>query len=135
MPLSQSDAPATKKIVMPHRRDHIIKQARERIARIRASFDAMDYLCSGTLLRRMKMCGKPGCRCAEDPDARHGPYYEWGHMKGGKLVHRMVTPEQAALLRRAIVNYRSQEAHEGLGARDRTARRQRSTPRALTHLT
>ena len=106
MPLSQSDVPATKKIVMPHRRDHIIKQARERIARIRASFDAMDYLCSGTLLRRMKMCGKPGCRCAEDPDARHGPYYEWGHMKGGKLVHRMVTPEQAALLRRAIANYR-----------------------------
>ena len=41
----------------------------------------------------------------EDPGARHGPYYEWGHMKGGKLVHRMVTPEQAALLRRAIVNY------------------------------
>ena len=40
----------------------------------------MDYLCSGTLLRRMKMCGKPGCRCSEDPDARHGPYYEWGHM-------------------------------------------------------
>jgi hypothetical protein len=120
---------------MPHRRDHNIKQARERIARIRASFDAMDYLCSGTLLRSMKVCGKPGCRCAEDPDARHGPYYEWGHMKGGKLVHRMVTPEQAALLRRAIVNYRSQEAHEGLGARDRTARRQRSTPRALTHLT
>ena len=27
-------------------------------------------------------------------------------MKGGKLLHRMVTPEQAALLRRAIVNYR-----------------------------
>ena len=40
------------------------------------------------------------------PGARHGPYYEWGHMKGGKLVHRMVTPEQAVLLRRAIANYR-----------------------------
>ena len=91
---------------MPQRRDHIIKQARERIARVQASLNAMDYLCSGTLLRRMKVCGKPGCRCAEDPGARHGPYYEWGHMKGGKLVHRMITPEQAALLRRAIVNYR-----------------------------
>ena len=91
---------------MPRRRDHIIEQARERIARIQAALDAMDYLCSGTLLRRMKMCGKPGCRCAEDPEARHGPYYEWGHMKGGKLVHRTVTAEQAALLRRAIANYR-----------------------------
>jgi hypothetical protein len=91
---------------MPHRRDHIIEQARARIARIRAALDAMDYLCSGTLLRRMTMCGKPGCRCSEDPEARHGPYYDWGHMKDGKLVHRRVTPEQAALLQRAIANYR-----------------------------
>ena len=27
-------------------------------------------------------------------------------MKGGKLVHRTVTPEQAAILRRAIANFR-----------------------------
>lgn len=27
-------------------------------------------------------------------------------MKAGKLVHRLVSPEQAGLLRRAIVNYR-----------------------------
>jgi len=66
----------------------------------------MDYLCSGTLLERMKRCGKPGCRCAHDPDARHGPYYEWGHMRAGRLVHRTVTPEQAAILRLAIANYR-----------------------------
>src|ERR1700741_2245285 len=91
---------------MPHRPELIIEQARERIERIREALSEIDYLCSGTLLERMKVCGKPGCRCAQDPDARHGPYYEWGHMKGGKLVHRMVTPEQAALLRRAIVNYR-----------------------------
>jgi hypothetical protein len=91
---------------MPRRRAHIIEQARERIAHIRAALDAMDYLCSGTLLRRMKMCGKPGSRCTEDPEARHGRYYEWGHMKSGKLVHRTVTAEQAALLQRAIANYR-----------------------------
>ena len=91
---------------MPRRRDHIIERARERIARIQAALGAIDYLCSGTLLRRMKMCGKPGCRCTEDPDARHGPYYESGHMKDGKLVHRTVTAEQAALLQRAIANYR-----------------------------
>ena len=106
MPLSQSDAPATKKIVMPHRRDHIIKQARERIARIRASLDAMDYLCSGTLLRRMKMCGKPGCRWHRGPRRTSRPVLRMGTHERGKLVHRMVTPEQAALLRRAIANYR-----------------------------
>lgn len=92
---------------MPRRPEDILEQARERIAHIRATLGAMDYLCSGTLLRRTKVCGKPGCRCAHDPDARHGPYYEWGHMKGGKLVHRMVTAEQAEILRLAIANYRN----------------------------
>lgn len=91
---------------MPRPPEHIIKQARKRIAGIRDALNAMDYLCSGTLLERMKVCGKPGCRCAKDPDARHGPYYEWGHMKGGKLVHRTVSPKQATILRLAIANYR-----------------------------
>jgi hypothetical protein len=84
----------------------IIKEARERIARIRESLGAIDYLCSGTLLQRTKVCGKPGCRCAQDPSARHGPYFEWGHMKGGKLVHRAVTADQAAILQVAIDNHR-----------------------------
>src|SRR5580704_2858422 len=95
-----------KSSVMPRRAQHIIDQAQQRIARIRATLNGIDYLCSGTLLERMKMCGKPGCRCAQDPQARHGPYYEWGHMKAGKLVHRSVSPEQATTLRLAIANYR-----------------------------
>lgn len=91
---------------MSHRPETIIKQARERISRIRDALATMEHLCSGTLLQRTKVCGKPGCRCASDPSARHGPYFEWGHMKGGKLVHRTVSPEQAAILQLAIANYR-----------------------------
>lgn len=92
---------------MPSRRpEALVQQARERIARIREALCAVDYLCSGTLLKRLKLCGKPGCRCAQDPHARHGPYFEWGHMHAGKLVHKMVSPKQAATLRLAIANYR-----------------------------
>ncbi len=87
-----------------------VKRARERIAKIRAAINAVDYLCSGTLLRRTKLCGSQKCACATDPSARHGPYYEWGHMKGGKLVNRMVSPQQAAALRLAIANYRKVKA-------------------------
>jgi hypothetical protein len=82
-----------------------INRTQKRISRIREQLIAVDYLCSGTLLKRMMKCGKPNCRCAKDPDARHGPYFEWGHMVGGKLVHRMVPPEQAAKLQLAIDNY------------------------------
>ena len=95
---------------MPRRREDILMQARERIARIRATLNAMDHLCSGTLQRRMMICGKPNCRCTHDPNARHGPYYQWAHMKGGKLVSRMVSPEEAEILRRAIANYRQARA-------------------------
>ena len=92
---------------MPKRhQEQAAERSRRRIEALRAELAEIDYVCSGTLLERMKTCGKPGCRCAQDPAARHGPYYEWGHMKAGKLVHRLVSPEQAGLLRRAIVNYR-----------------------------
>jgi hypothetical protein len=90
----------------PRSSDPRRQQAQAQIARIREAIQAVDYLCSGTLLRRTKLCGRPGCRCARDPATRHGPYYEWGHMKGGKLVHRMISARQAALLRAAIQNYR-----------------------------
>jgi hypothetical protein len=53
-----------------------------------------------------KCAGNPGAGVPRIPPARHGPYYEWGHMKGGELVHRMVSARQAALLRAAINNYR-----------------------------
>ncbi len=91
---------------MPRKPETLIKQSQQRIARIRETLNGVDYLCSGTLLQRTKVCGKPGCRCAQDPNARHGPYYEWGHMTGGRLVHRSLSPEQAALLRLALDNYR-----------------------------
>ena len=80
--------------------------ARARIVKIREQLVAIDSLCSGTLLKRMKTCGSPGCRCATDPEARHGPYYEWGHMKAGKLLHRLVSPAQAQAFGVAITNYR-----------------------------
>jgi hypothetical protein len=92
---------------MPKRPEQIAQQARGRIARIRESVGGIDYLCSGTLAERMKRCGKPGCRCATDTNARHGPYFEWGHLYEGKLVHRTVSPQQAAVLRLAIANYRT----------------------------
>jgi len=85
----------------------VASQARQRIGRLRDTLAAIDYLCSGTLLKSLMQCGKPACRCHVDPAAaRHGPYYRWGHMQAGKLVHRYVSPEQAVVLRQAIANYR-----------------------------
>ena len=73
-------------------------RAEGKIAEIQRTITAMQYLSSGTLLKRTKVCGNPGCRCAHDPAARHGPYYEWSYLKGGRLHHRSLTPKQADLI-------------------------------------
>jgi hypothetical protein len=91
---------------MPPSDDKKATKSRERIAAIQKSIATMEHLSSGTLLKRTKVCGNPRCHCATDPAARHGPYYEWSHMKAGKLRHRTLTPAQAEIMRLAIANYR-----------------------------
>ena len=80
------------------------KRIRQQTAELRRAISAMDFVASGTLQIRTKVCGKPNCRCATDPEARHGPYYEWSRYKNGRLVHRTVSPDQAALLVHGIEN-------------------------------
>ena len=84
----------------------LARQARERIARIKKAIAEIEYLCSGTLLERTKICGRASCACATDPAARHGPYFEWGHMQSGRLVHRQISTQHADSLRLAIANHR-----------------------------
>lgn len=80
---------------------------RQSTLELRRRIQAMDGVLSGTVHIRTKVCGKPNCRCAQDPEARHGPYIEWSHRQGNRLVHRILTPEQAVLVQRAITNYRT----------------------------
>lgn len=81
-------------------------KSREKIAEIQRTLSGMEYLSSGTLLKRMKVCGNPRCHCASDSAARHGPYFEWSYLKAGKLHHRTLTPDQAEIMRLAIANQR-----------------------------
>jgi hypothetical protein len=56
----------------------------------------------GSLSERMVKCSKPGCPCADNPEARHGPYFSLTRAVEGKTHSRFLTPEQAALARRQI---------------------------------
>jgi hypothetical protein len=79
---------------------------RQRTKQLRQAISDMDYVASGTLHVRTKVCGRKNCRCAVDPEARHGPYHEWSRRENGRLLHSVVTPEQAALLTTALDNHR-----------------------------
>jgi hypothetical protein len=80
------------------------KRIRSRTVEIRKAISALDYVASGTLHTRRKRCGRPNCRCAKDPKALHGPYYEWNRWIDGKLVHRIISAEQAEIVERALDN-------------------------------
>jgi hypothetical protein len=56
----------------------------------------------GSLSERTVKCSKPGCACAQDPKARHGPYYSLTHAVDGKTRSRFLTTEQAALVGQQI---------------------------------
>src|SRR5215467_7775035 len=45
---------------------------------------------------RSYACGKPRCRCHDDPPVLHGPYAEWTRKIDGKTVTRRLSPEQLA---------------------------------------
>ena len=79
---------------------------RQRTLALRRAISAMDYVASGTLHSRTKVCGRSNCRCADDPNARHGPYHEWSRRTGGRLVHHVITAQQAEIIARAIENHR-----------------------------
>ncbi|MGA8621353.1 MAG: DUF6788 family protein [Candidatus Sulfotelmatobacter sp.] len=51
----------------------------------------------GSLSERSIKCSKPGCPCAQDPKARHGPYFSLTRAVEGKTRSRYLTPEQAVL--------------------------------------
>jgi hypothetical protein len=95
---------------MPPARRPDSSAARHRIEGIRHRIDGFELVCSGTLIERTKTCGKPNCRCATDPKARHGPYHEWNRRLEGRLVHTILTPEQARRMKEAIENYRKIQA-------------------------
>ena len=73
-----------------------------RVRELAAQFGASTPMRRGSLSERYVKCSKPGCRCTEDPAARHGPYYSLTRGVGGQTRSRWLTAEQAGLARRQV---------------------------------
>src|SRR5450759_835336 len=56
----------------------------------------------GSLTARFVKCSRPGCPCAHDPDARHGPYVSLTRSVAGTTRTRLIAPELADTVRRQI---------------------------------
>ena len=73
-----------------------------RVRQLAAEFVGAKPMRRGSLSERAIKCGKPGCACAQDPKARHGPYYSLTRAVKGKTHSRFLTPEQAEVARHQI---------------------------------
>ncbi len=56
----------------------------------------------GSVSERSMKCGRKECRCHQDPQARHGPYYSLTRAEGGKTRSRYLSAEQAVLAGRQV---------------------------------
>jgi hypothetical protein len=56
----------------------------------------------GSLSERYVKCNKPGCPCAEHPEARHGPYFSVSRVVKGITKSRWLTAEQVGQVREQV---------------------------------
>lgn len=56
----------------------------------------------GSLSERYIKCNKPGCRCADDPKARHGPYTSVVRTVGKQTQSKSVPAAKAELARQQV---------------------------------
>ena len=75
-------------------------------AQVRAELAQIGSILQGSVTERRIPCGKVACACTTDVRAWHGPYIQWSRRKRGRTVSTYLTPEQAALCREWIENYR-----------------------------
>ena len=65
----------------------------------------------GSVSERTIRCGKPGCVCAHDPKARHGPYHSLTQAVGGRTRSRFLTAQQAAIAQQQVLAGREFRRH------------------------
>lgn len=79
---------ASRKLKRPQSLDQQYAAAKQRLLEI-------GFIAEGTLSKRFLTCGKASCRCAKDPAARHGPYYQLTWKRNGRTVAQFI-PETMA---------------------------------------
>ncbi len=64
----------------------------------------LDYILTGTIIKKHGPCGKAGCRCTHDKRYWHGPYYIWTRKENGKTITKSLSTDQAQFCKKAIIN-------------------------------
>lgn len=82
------------------------EETQRRRRRLHEEIRALSFapLMRGSVVERLRRCGRSNCACAKDPNARHGGKFLTVHLDGRtQAVH--LRPEDEAKARRAIAAY------------------------------
>ena len=71
-----------------------------------AKLGHIGFIWGGSVQSQWTTCGKPGCACSQDPQARHGPYVYWTSKKKGRTVARLLHTPEAEILTEWVGNRR-----------------------------
>ena len=83
-------------------RGPIARRRRRAREQLRALID--QPLMRGSVVERLRRCGRSNCACARDPDARHGGTFLTVHLQGGtQAVH--LRPDDQPAVRAAVAAY------------------------------
>jgi hypothetical protein len=83
-----------------------LKDYENQLRALAGELAGIGFMSQGSVVCRYTRCGKPGCRCQQDPPQPHGPYWQWSRAVGGKTLTRRITEEQAAIYKEWIANRR-----------------------------
>jgi len=83
-----------------------LKRCQERYERLKSQVENLGYVMQGSVVRRTKRCGHPGCQCHRGPEYEHGPYYQWTRKIKAKTSTSILNPKEARLYQEFIRNGR-----------------------------
>jgi len=112
---------AAKNNLAPPRADPVLQRYEAQFRTLRAHLADLGFFCKGTLLEHRLTCGKRNCACAQHPERRHGPYFDWTYKVAGKTVGVRLPPDVVADYREAIAEWR--RLRTLLGRLERLSRR------------
>jgi len=84
----------------------ILEQYNSQYKGLAAKLGHIGFIWGGSVQSQWTRCGKPGCACAQDPQARHGPYVYWTSKKKGRSVARLLHSPEAEILTEWVGNRR-----------------------------
>lgn len=89
---------------MPEQSTKDIDEYIQKFEKYQNELNDIGFILTGSIITNYTRCYSAGCRCMDDSEYRHGPYYNWTRKIRGKTVTVRLTKEEAETLKKWTEN-------------------------------